>query len=414
MPEVSNLTVPSDRVAPWASLAFRDYRLFWAASLLGNIGLQMQQFANVYQVYEITGSALKLGLAGLFQAIPVLTVGLFAGTIADAVDRRKLLMLTQVLGLLLVLGMAVLTASGRIQVWHIYGMTFAASMINMFAQPSRTSLIASLVPKSHLMNGVTLNLAVQQVAIILGPMLAGILVAVFGSASAYYVNALLFAPALLCLWIMRVKPAPRDQGAPTGPSAILEGLRFVATTPILVGLIFLDTTATLFGAFRALMPVFAKDILAVGPAGLGALVSAPAIGGLVGTIGILGAGNIRRKGLMVLTSTMLYAWGLVVFGLSHWFVLSLVAAGFLGIMNSVGVASRHTTVQMVTPEHLRGRATSVHQMFSQGAPSLGYILCGGLASAVGAPLTLVIGGAVCTAVVIALALRSPQVRNYRA
>lgn len=413
-PPTPTRAAPATRVRPWASLAFPSYRLLWSASLLSTMGLQMRQFANVWQVYEMTGSPLKLGLTGLFQALPLFTIGLFAGTVTDAVDRRKLLIVSQAINLLLAMVLGLLTLSGRVEVWHIYAVTSLTSAVNVFGQPARVSLISATVPRTHLMNAITLNQVIQQSAQLVGPTLAGLVVAWAGPASAYFANATLFIPALAGLAALRVE-TPRPTGARGMRfSNVLEGLNFVRRTPVLVGLILLDTTATLFGSYRALMPVFAKDILHVGPAGLGTLLSAPALGAVLGTIGILSIGNVQRKGLMVLMSTSLYACALVFFGVSHWFGLSLALAGTLGLLDAMGVSVRQTTVQLRTPEHLRGRATSIQQIFAMGAPSLGYLLAGTMASAMGPRLTLFLAGGVIISVVGIIALANRELRSYRA
>lgn len=402
------------RIKPWESLAFPDYRLLWAASLVGTVGLQMRQFANVWQVYEITGSPLQLGLTGLFQALPLFTLGLFAGTIADMVDRRKLLIWTQAVNLLLALALGVLTFSGRIEVWHIFLMTSLTAAVNIFGQPARIALISATVPKTHLMNAITLNQVIQQGAMLGGPSLAGIVVAYAGPSSAYFVNATLFVPAIIMLVMMRTRPVVEGERRRFRLSSTLEGLKFVWVTPILVGLILLDTIATLFGSYRAVMPIINKDILHGGPATLGLLMSAPAFGAVAGTLSILGLGNVARKGMLALVSTALYGAGLAVFGLSVWLPLSLVAAGSLGFFDSMGVSARQTTAQMLTPEHLRGRTTSIQQVFAQGSPSMGYLLAGFIASIVGAPQTMLIGCAVVISIVILLTLLNRDMRDYRA
>lgn len=404
-------------IKPWSSLAFRDYRLLWSSSLLGMLGLQMRQFANVFQVYELSGSALQLGLTGLFQAIPLFAIGLFAGTLADAVDRKKLLIATQSANVALALAMFALTLSGQIQVWHIYVITSLTASVNIFTQPARMSLIPSMVPRSHMLNAVTLNQVINQAGMFIGPGLAGVVVASRGVSSAYLVNAILFAPGILALASIRgvrQTEAQERERRTVRFSDSLKGLNFVWSTPILVGLILLDTVATLFGSYRAVMPIFAKDILEVGPRGLGALLAAPALGALLGTVTILAVGNFRKKGLVVLFSTFLYGCSLVVFGFSHWFALSLVVAGCLGMLDSIGVSARQTTVQLLAPDRMRGRTTSISQIFAMGAPSMGYVLAGVVAAMAGAPLTMVLGGVVVCAVVIGIAFVLRQVREYQA
>ena len=196
--------------------------------------------------------------------------------------------------------------------------------------------------------------------------------------------------------------------------ALLEGLQFVWGMRIVVAFIMLDVFATVFGGFQPLMPVFAKDILGVGPAGLGILTAAPAIGALVGATGLLLLGNVERKGLLMLVSVLLFAGMLAVFGLSKWFILSVAAGAALGMLDAMSVSVRQTSVQLLTPERLRGRTTSINQVFAMGAPSIGYMVAGGMAAARGAPAALVIGAVVCGAVVVLVGVFWRQVREYRA
>lgn len=403
------------QVRPWASLAFRDYRLLWTAALLSTFGLQMRQFANAFQVYELSGSALQLGLTGLFQAAPLFLIGLFAGAVADAVDRRKLLLATMVVNIGLAVVLGLLTATGAIQVWHIYLMTALTSTVNIFQQPARTALIAGIVPRTHLMNAITLNQVINQVGRLSGPFAGGFIVAAAGADSAYFANAALFIPAVMALAAMRGGALQEEAGRErVRGKALLEGLQFVWATRIIVALIMLDVFATVFGGFQPLMPVFAKDVLGVGPAGLGILMGAPAFGALAGASGLLLLGNVERKGLLMLVSVLLFALMLAVFGLSQWFVLSVAAAAALGMLDAMSVSVRQASVQLLTPERLRGRTTSINQVFAMGAPSIGYIVAGGMAEAWGAPAAMVIGAIVCGTVVVLVGLFWQQVREYRA
>lgn len=399
---------------PWASLAFHNYRLLWAGTVLGSLGLQMRQFANVWQVYDLTGSPLQLGLTGLFQALPLFTIGLFAGTVTDIVDRRKLLIASQAVNLLLALALGLLTYASAIKVWHIYVITSLTSAVSVFGQPAGAALIPATVPRTHVMNAITLNQAIQQSAGLVGPTLAGLVVASAGPGAAYLANAVLFVPAIIALAFMRVSVVERPGAQGFRLSAVRDGLRFVWGTPILVGLIALDSVAVLFGSYTALTPVLAKEVLHVGPAGLGALFSAPAFGAIVGTVGLLALGKVQRQGLMVLCATFLFGCAIAVFGVSQWFVLSLLLAGSLGLFNSVGVAARYTTFQLLSPEIMRGRTVAILQMFVNGVPSIGYILAGAMASATSATLTMALGGAIIAGGVALLAVWNKDIREYRA
>ncbi|HTN70854.1 MAG TPA: MFS transporter, partial [Methylomirabilota bacterium] len=379
---------------PWASLRFRDYRLLFLISLFVTSAQQMRQTQNLYQVYELSGSAFQLGLTGLAQGIPLFAFGLFAGTLADFLDRRKLLLLTTGGNLLIAVSLGVLTLTGLIRVWHILVGTALTSAVNIILNPTRMAMISRLVPRSHLTNAVSLNSSVSQSAFFFGPMLGGLSIAWMSTGNAYLFNALFYLPVAAGIALIKTSGAPDGRRGTFALASILGGVRFLFSQPILLALVMLDFVVTGVGYYRPLLPIFAKDILHVGPAGFGTLSSAPAIGGVTGTIILLIIGDIEHKGLLVLWSLLFYAVGVGCLAISTNFWLSLSLLAILGLVNSLQAVMRQTTFHLLTPDHLRGRAFSVFNMFSQGANSVGATEVGFVAALIGAPGSMLFGCAV--------------------
>ena len=393
---------------PWAS----GFRLIFFLSLFATTAQQMRQTQNLYQVYELSGSALQLGLTGLAQGIPIFALGLFAGTLADFLDRRKLLLITIFGNCLVAVVQGVLTLSGAIQVWHILVGTALTSALNIVLNPTRMSLISRLVPRSHLTNAVSLNSSVSQSSFFFGPMAAGLTLAGLSTGNAYLVNALFYVPAVIA--ILRLNPPAIPEGARESFSlvSILGGVKFLFSEPIVLAMVLLDFTIVGLGYYRPLLPIFAKDILHVGPTGYGMLSSAPAVGGVLGTLIILFFGDIERKGQLALWSFLSYALTVGIFAMSTQMALSLVLLGLLGLANSLQAVMRQTSFHLLTPDPVRGRAFAVFNMFSQGANSVGAAEIGFAASLLGAPGALVFGGAISAVLTLGCWIMLPGLRGF--
>ncbi|MGH7872090.1 MAG: MFS transporter [Candidatus Binatia bacterium] len=397
---------------PWASLRYTGYRLIFLLSLFATTAQQMRQTQNLYQVYELSGSAVQLGLTGLAQGIPIFALGLFAGTLADFLDRRKLLLITVTGNCLVAVVQGVLTLAGAIQVWHILVGTALTSALNIVLNPTRMSLISHLVPRSHLTNAVSLNSSVSQSSFFFGPMAAGLTLAWLSTGNSYLVNALFYIPAFIA--IFRLHPPAIDEGGRERFSliSILGGLRFLFSEPIIFALVLLDFVIVGVGYYRPLLPIFAKDILHVGPAGYGMLSSAPAIGGVLGTVVILFIGDVERKGQLALWSFLSYALALGIFAVSTNMGLSLFLLAILGLANSLQAVMRQTSFHLLTPDHVRGRAFSVFNMFSQGANSVGAAEIGFTAAMLGAPGALLFGCAAGAVLTLGCWVTMPGLRQF--
>lgn len=399
---------------PWASLRYRDFSLLFAASFFVTTAHQMRQTQNLYQVYELSGSAFLLGLTGLAQAVPLFAVGIFGGTLADWMDRRTLATLTLAGNFLVALALGLLTLAGVIQVWHILVATALTSGLNIILYPARMAMISGLVPRSHLTNAAALNSSVAQSAHFLGPMCAGLALAWLNAGNAYIGNALAYIPAGVAFLLIR---SPAESGRvkmALSLGGLVEGLSFLVSQRIVFSLVLLDFTIMGVGFYRPLLPVFAKDIFHVGPAAFGILASAPAVGGTLGTLTLLVAGDVRRKGLLALWAFFFFSLCLGSFALSSNFWLAIVLVGGLGLTNSLQAVTRQTTFHLLTPDRLRGRAFSVFNMFSQGANSVGAMVVGFTASLLGAPGALLLGGAIGLILTVTLWMAWPALRHFRA
>jgi predicted MFS family arabinose efflux permease len=408
-----NRDQPGSR-SPLASLRHRDYRLLFLVAFFATTAQQMRLTQNLYQVYELSDSAFQLGLTGLAQGIPLFALGLFGGTLADFIDRKKLLLITAAGNLLVAVALGILTSSGLIRVWHILLGTALTSALNIVLNPARMALISRLVPRSHLTNAVSLNSSVSQASHFIGPMIAGVTLEWMDAGSAYLANALFYLPAAISIMRIETSGAPDGKREPFSFQSFLGGLRFLFSEPVILALVVLDFIVAGVGYYRPLLPIFAKDILLVGPGGFGILSSAPAVGGIIGTVLLLLLRDVERKGLLALWSFLTYALAVGLFAVSTNFWLSTFLLGLLGFVNSLQALMRQTTFHLLTPDHVRGRSFAVFNMFSQGANAVGAAEVGFMAALLGAPGSLLFGCAVGTLFTLGFWLVLPTLRGFGA
>ena len=390
-------------VTPWQVLKQRDFGLFWLSLLFSAVGSQISAVAVAWQVYEITNSPFQLGLTGLFRALPVMILSLPGGVVADRMDRRQLLIVTQSLAALLALALGLLTSTDQVRVWHIYAVTFLSGAVGIFDAPARTAMIPALVSAEQLASAYALNITWRQIATLAGPFAGGIVIGSLGISMAYYIDALSFLAVIICLAFMRrqVRPAREQKESPL--QSVRAGFNFIRENSVILGLMSMDTCVQFFGAYRSMMPAFARDVLGAGPAGLGALLGVPALGALAGSGIVLAAGNPRRKGRLIVGVTLLYTIGLVCFALSRSLTLSLVIVFALGLVDAVGETLRDTLVQLTTPDRMRGRVKSFDQVFMSAGTYMGHAQMGAAASLIGVPGALILGGCVGSAAVLIVA-----------
>jgi MFS family permease len=391
---------------------YRDFKLFWSAQFVSNIGTQMQFVALNWQVYTLTHSAFALGLIGLFRFVPILFFSLIGGSVADAHNRKKLQFITQSIYIMLSLILAITDFTKTINIAIIFVITLFSAATLSFDGPARQAFIPNLVEKKHLSNAMSLNSIMFQMATIIGPSIAGILIAKTSLGVIYSLNAASFIFVLGSLIFIKENGVIEGIAAPISWSSIAEGLAFVKGKTIVWSTMMLDFFSCFFASATALIPIYAKDILAVGPTGLGLLYSAQAIGAVIAGLLIAHQHNLRRQGRILLISVGFYAFGTIVFGFSRIFLISFLALVVVGAGDGISTILRNTIRNLETPDYIRGRMTSVNMIFFMGGPQLGDFEAGMLAGWMGAPFSVVTGGVATLFVIALMAKKLPILRRY--
>jgi MFS family permease len=403
-----------------AVLRHRNFRLIWIGLLLSFTGSFMQNAAllwNVSLLVPADRKGLALGIVGLVRVVPIVIFSMISGVVADASDRRKLMLLTQSGSAVVALGLAWLAFSGNTSVWPVYALAALSSAVGAFDLPARQSLVPNLVPRQDLPNAISLNAIMQQTSQVLGPALGGIVIASANVGWAYMINAVSFAAVIVALLLMRDVPGrpERHGNDPVSWQAALEGLRFVFRSPLIRSTMVLDFFATFFSSATALLPIFAQDILKVGATGYGWLYAAPAVGAtMMSAAMVLLTSRINRRGPVLLWAVGLYGLATVVFGLSRSFWITFSALALTGVADTVSMVIRNIVRQLETPDRLRGRMIGVNMVFFVGGPQLGELEAGAVANWLGAPFSVVSGGLGCMLAVAWLAAATPDLRRYRA
>jgi MFS family permease len=377
------------------ALSSRNYRLFFAGQSISLIGTWMQRIAMSWLVYRLTHSALLLGVAGFAGQIPTFLLAPFAGVLADRWNRHRTLIVTQTLAMLQAAVLWVLVLTGSVQVWHVIALAVVLGAVNAFDMPVRQSFIVQMIEiKEDLGNAIALNSSMVNAARLFGPAAAGVLIALFGEGICFLLNALSYLAVIAALVAMRIAPA---RGRPAN-GRVLEGLKEGFTyafglEPIRY-IIFLLALVSLMGMpYQILMPVFAKDILHGGPHTLGFLMGASGLGAFVGTVYLAARRSVHGLERVIAVSAAVFGIGLIVFALSHVVWLSMVLMLFTGLGMIVQMAASNTVLQTVVDDDKRGRVMSFYTMAFMGMAPFGSLLAGALAARIGAPNTLIFGGA---------------------
>ena len=399
----------------FAALRHRDFRLLWLGQIVSVTGSQMQLVAINWHVYTLTRSALALGLVGLFRGVPVILCSLAGGVVADAVNRKRLMMVTQSVMLVSAGLLTAVTFAGIQSVWPIYLLSAMASAATAFDLPARQSLMPSLVPLEDFPNAVSIYVIVFNIATIGGPAIAGVLLAESGPALIYLFNAFSFVAVIVALLAMRASGSPDLQISRKEAlsfAALKEGLQFVWRTPIMVQTMTLDFVATFFASATLLLPIFARERLDVGAHGYGLLAAAPAIGSVLTAFVMARLGTLQHEGRLVVAAVAVYGVATAAFGVSTAFWFSLAMLALTGAADTVSTVLRQTIRQLVTPNYLRGRMTSINMMFFMGGPQLGELEAGVLAALIGAPLSVVVGGLCSTTAAAITAVKSRSLMEF--
>ena len=392
----------------------RRFRYLWLGLTLSIAGTQMQAWALFWQIRTLTDQPIALGGVGLARILPIVFFSLIGGAVADAVNRRRLLFVTQSVMALGAAVLAWLTFQGHISLWQIYALTAIQATAVAFDTPSRQSLVPNLVPARDLPNAFSLTSIGFQVGAIAGPALSGLVIAYWGQAYTYLLNSFSYLAVILALFLMG--PVAQQSDPTHRPevslSAIREGVRFILSQPIILGTMILDFFATFFSSANTLMPIVAVDVLGVGVIQYGWLSAAQAIGATLAALVISQIDQIRRQGRVFLLAVVAFGLATIVFGLARSFALAMAALIAIGAADSVSMIIRNTIRQLQTPDYIRGRMVSVNQIFFMGGPQLGEIEAGVVAQLFGVPFAIISGGVGALLAVGWVVRRWPQLRHY--
>lgn len=387
--------------------------LFYMASrALAGAGGTMVRSAIAWHLYSLTGSAFDLGLIGAVQFGPALLLSLPAGLVSDRYERRRIVQLAQALTLVVTVALAVVCFRGAANAPSLLFATIAViASAAAFANPARSAMLPLLVAREEFPRAVTTASTIQALSFAAGPALTGLIVAGTGLAWAYLAGAAFVGGSIATLMFLTVRLPAAHQGAIT-LSAMLEGLRHVFANRVVLGAMSLDLFAVILGGATALLPVYANDILGVGASGYGVLSASLEVGALGTAVVLMFVPPIRRVGRALLWTVAAYGLATVVFGASTWFPLSLAAYAAAGMADQVSVVLRQTTIQLETPDHLRGRVSSVSSIFIGASNQLSAVESGFVAAATSAPFAVVSGGLGVLVVVAVVALGIPTLRRY--
>ena len=373
----------------------------------------MQVVAINWQVYELTDSAASLGIVGLSAFLAIIIFSLPSGLIVDKLDRKKVLLFSQIFPIFLAFILAAMTFYQTINPLAIYILVFLSFAARTFQGPARQSIIPQLVTKPFYINAFSLQTMSRQVALVLGPAIAGFTIEFLGVGSVYLFNALTFIIYIGALMPIHIKPHEKMGEISFSFKSLWDGVRFVFTNEILIYTMALDFIANFFSSATTLLPIFAKDIFMTGPKGLGLLYSAPAIGSTIAGLVMASVHNIKNQGKWILGGVLLYGVATTAFGLSGSFVFALIFLSLVGVGDMVSTVLRNTIRQILTPDHLKGRMVAVNTIFVQGGPMAGEAEAGFVAQFFGAPFSVVSGGIITVALTLLIAWKIPKLRKYQ-
>ncbi|HEX8091652.1 MAG TPA: MFS transporter [Blastocatellia bacterium] len=397
--------------AAMRALKHRNFQLFFGGQLISLVGTWMQSVAQSWLVYRLTGSSVLLGLVGFSSQIPVFLLAPIGGIVADRKNRHRIIIITQTIAMVLAFGLAALTLSGLIKVWHIFAFAAMLGVINSFDIPARQAFIVDMVGKEDLINAIALNSSMFNGARIIGPAVAGVLVAAIGEAWCFFANGASYVAVIAGLLMMKLATRPRPARAGSPLAEIVEGFRFAGQTGPIRALLLLLGVVSLAGMpYAVLMPIIADRILHGGASGLGVLMGASGVGALAGALSLAGRKGVAGLGRWVAVSSAGFGVGLILFSLSRTFWLSAALLVPVGLSMMVQMASSNTLIQTMVPDHLRGRVMAVYSMMFMGMAPVGSLLAGVLAGRLGAPATVAAGGTVCILGASIFALRLPGLR----
>jgi MFS family permease len=394
------------------ALRHRNFALFFGGQLLSLVGTWMQNLAQAWLVYRLTGSAALLGAVGFATQIPVFLLAPLGGIVADKANRHRILLATQTSAMLLAFTLAALTLTGHVRVRHLIVLGVLLGVVNAFDMPGRQSFFVELVGREDLMNAIALNSAIVNASRIVGPALAGVLVAAVGEGWCFALNGLSFLAVIAGLLAMRLPAKVPRRHAASAVKHLVEGFRFAGQTPPVRAILLMLGTVSLLGmSYTVLMPVFAETIFDSGSRGLGILMGATGVGSLSGALILASRKGVRGLGRWIARASVGFGTFLILFTLARSFwlaVLLLVPVGFTMI---VQMAASNTLLQTMAPDALRGRIMALYSMMFIGMAPFGALLAGVLGEHIGAPATVAVGGGICIAAGLVYGRRLPALRH---
>jgi MFS family permease len=393
-------------------LLSRNLVAYLASRVCSGTAMTMLRAAIAWHVFALTNSAFHLGLIGLVQFLPALSLMLLGGAVADTYERRRVIMLAQLVPLTCALTLFVATRNGFVSVPLLYAMVFVIACSAAFENPARAALLPTLVPRELFPRAVTLASTGQALAFMSGPATAGMIIAGFGIATVYGCYGILIAGSLLGLSVLRPRPTDAPGRAISWP-AVREGLGFVRRNPVVLGCMSLDMLAVIFGGAGALLPIYATEILQVGPRGYGILSGSLEAGALLTSLTLVALPPVHRAGRALLIAVGVYGVATIAFGLSRWFPLSVLLYMLVGVADQVSVVMRTTAIQLTTPDALRGRVSSVNFIFIGASNQLGAAESGFVAALTSPTFSVVSGGIGSLVVLAIIAVALPELRRYR-
>lgn len=388
----------------------RNFRLFWTGQIISFTGAWMQFVGQGWLILKLTDSPFYLGLVGAAGSLPILLFSLFGGVVADRVQKRGILVITQALSMVLALILGILTSTDLIQAWHVIVLAAFLGTVGAFDIPARQSFQIEMVGKEDLLNAIALNSAAFNAARVMGPAAAGLIIGYFGISTCFYINALSYLAVIFSLLRMTFSGYKKDTVTGGFKEKILEGLRFIKGEPKVYTFIFLVAIVSISGIpYITLMPVFARDILKIGPTGLGLLMSSAGVGAFLGAVSLAFRPNIKKKGLLVTSAGVIFSLSLIIFSLSKilWLSLSMLFLAGWGMISLM--ATVNSLLQISSPDDLRGRVMSVFGLVFLGTAPIGNLIIGWMAHGLGTPLAVAIGGMLCLITIIILCWRRPEI-----
>ena len=399
------------RIPP--SLKHRRFFYLWLGLLISIAGTQMQIWAIFWHIRTLTDKPIALGGVGMARILPVIIFSLIGGAVADSFKRTRILYITQSFAALTALALGLFTQFEQITIWHIYILTALQAVAIAFDSPARQALVPNLVPGKELPNAFSMTSIARQTGSILGPALSGFAIAYGGQDIVYYINAASFLAVIFALFLIGDVPQKAvERTKAVSWESIREGIQFILSKPIILSTMLLDFVATFFASANTLMPIVAVDILKVGVLQYGWLSAAQSVGAVTAALIVSQIPELRRQGPIFLGAVVIFGAATVLFGLSSSLVFAWVALAITGAADSVSTIIRNTIRQLQTPDHIRGRMTSVNMIFFQGGPQLGEMEAGVVAQYLGAPFAIVSGGIACVLGMSLIVRKWPALLTY--